>query len=76
MTQAHCDAWTLAKVLHRDISVSNIMIEEIYDKDGTLLEGRGVLCDWDLCKYQEQMNKGPRTGSRTVSTQKMYTDSH
>ena len=73
MTEAHKGAWELAKVLHRDISVNNIMIEEFYDKTGMLQEARGVLCDWDLCKHQDQMNKGPQTGDRTVSTQKTHT---
>ena len=37
---AHRDAWVKARVLHRDISDNNIMIDE---------KGRGVLIDWVLC---------------------------
>ncbi|PFH48096.1 hypothetical protein AMATHDRAFT_66251 [Amanita thiersii Skay4041] len=39
--EAHRDAYHLAKVLHGDISVDNILIDE---------NGRGLLIDWDLSK--------------------------
>ncbi|KAI0038785.1 hypothetical protein FA95DRAFT_1600021 [Auriscalpium vulgare] len=38
---AHSDAYTKAKILHRDVSAGNILIDE---------EGRGLLIDWDLCR--------------------------
>lgn len=41
----HQQAWENAGVLHRDISVGNIMID--------IETGRGFLNDWDLCKYKE-----------------------
>ncbi|KAI0701130.1 hypothetical protein C8T65DRAFT_741826 [Cerioporus squamosus] len=61
---AHRQAWEKAGILHRDISVSNILIVE---------EGRGkvvrtaILSDWDLCKYKEEMSKDmkARTPDRT-----------
>ena len=71
---AHRDAWN-AGVLYRDISVGNIMIDETYDEKGVLKE-EGVLCDWDLCKYKDQMNNGRRTADRTVRTQNSYAGSH
>ena len=58
---AHRDAWYMAGVLHRDISVNNIMILELEDSDIV-----GMLCDWDLCKYKEQMGTGKRTPDRVV----------
>ena len=58
---AHDDALNKAGVLHRDISVGNILIAD----------GRGILIDWDLSKH---VNKEPskcdeiRQPTRTVST--------
>ncbi|KIL67560.1 hypothetical protein M378DRAFT_9337 [Amanita muscaria Koide BX008] len=43
-TIAHEDAYFLAHILHRDISVGNILIKD---------NGDGVLVDWDLCKDLE-----------------------
>ena len=50
--------------MHRDVSVGNILIVE---------KGRGecqrtaILCDWDLCKYKEEMSVHKnRTPDRTV----------
>ncbi|RPD52349.1 hypothetical protein L227DRAFT_61886 [Lentinus tigrinus ALCF2SS1-6] len=62
---AHRYAWEKAGILHRDISVSNIMIFEVVCNGK--VERIGVLCDWDLCKYIEQMlpNQRPRTIDRT-----------
>ncbi|KAA1476291.1 hypothetical protein DENSPDRAFT_827176 [Dentipellis sp. KUC8613] len=57
---AHEDAWFKGAVLHRDISVNNILILE--SGNGDNITRRGLLNDWDLCKYKEQMNDnmGPR----------------
>ncbi|KAJ7460035.1 hypothetical protein B0H11DRAFT_2058567 [Mycena galericulata] len=44
--QAHCDAWTKARVEHRDVSVGNIII--VVDKGIT----RGLLIDWELSRYE------------------------
>ena len=41
ITPAHWLAYTLAKILHGDISVQNIMIDD---------EGNGMLIDWDFSK--------------------------
>ncbi|KIP08662.1 hypothetical protein PHLGIDRAFT_126863 [Phlebiopsis gigantea 11061_1 CR5-6] len=50
--RAHRSAWELAEILHRDISVGNIMINvESSDKP------EGFLNDWDLCKYAEDLRK-------------------
>ncbi|KJA18891.1 hypothetical protein HYPSUDRAFT_44727 [Hypholoma sublateritium FD-334 SS-4] len=38
--EAHDDTWFKGQILHRDISVSNIIIAE---------NGEGILIDWDLC---------------------------
>jgi thiamine kinase-like enzyme len=43
-TLAHEDAYNKAGVLHRDISVGNIMITK----------GHGILIDWDLSKWVKQ----------------------
>ncbi|TBU38581.1 hypothetical protein BD309DRAFT_1056444 [Dichomitus squalens] len=58
----HADAWRHAGVLHRDISVSNILIK--YD----MKEGEAVgsmLCDWDLSKYKEELVLEPTQPDRT-----------
>ena len=36
--------------------------EGVYDDDGEdfVFNEAALLCDWDLCKYKEQMGKGPR----------------
>ena len=44
---AHQVAWQKAGVLHRDISIGNIMIDN--------LTGRGFLSDWDLARYAEDL---------------------
>lgn len=59
---AHKKAWTVAGVLHGDISDNNIMI---------VFQGRrlsGILLDWDLCKYGEDLLRfKARNGKRSVS---------
>ncbi|PIL34283.1 hypothetical protein GSI_03058 [Ganoderma sinense ZZ0214-1] len=63
--QAHKDAWEKAGVLHRDISFNNILIHEVVEK-GKIIR-RGILSDWDLSKYKEDMMSGtePRQPDRT-----------
>lgn len=67
---AHRNAWEVAGVLHRDISVNNIMILESMEPDGMI--GRlAVLCDFDLCTYREHMGVEQRAGGfavRCIST--------
>lgn len=51
-------------MLHRNISTGNILID-IESPPG---EPRGLLADWDLCKYKIQMNDLPtQPGGRSVS---------
>ncbi|TFY63743.1 hypothetical protein EVG20_g6183, partial [Dentipellis fragilis] len=59
------DAWFKGAVLHRDVSVNNILILETGNGDN--VTRRGLLNDWDLCKYKEQMgeNMGPRQPNLT-----------
>ena len=58
---AHYEAYTLKGVLHRDISVGNIMIDA--------LTGRGLLTDWDLSKYVEELDsEAAQPGGRSVCT--------
>jgi RIO-like serine/threonine protein kinase len=53
---AHKDAYTKAGILHRDISVGNIIIK-----------GQGWLIDWDMSKpvFSEDLET-PRRATRTV----------
>ncbi|KAF9270575.1 hypothetical protein L218DRAFT_983055 [Marasmius fiardii PR-910] len=57
---AHKDAYEKAGILHRDISVRNIII--MSDRTGRLI-------DWDLCQSRHNHNKGPRTNRRTGTWQ-------
>ncbi|EPQ55159.1 hypothetical protein GLOTRDRAFT_42272, partial [Gloeophyllum trabeum ATCC 11539] len=61
---AHCVAFNDAHILHRDISVGNILIIR-KTKDRVVL-GQGLLNDWDLSKDTEI--KSPRQRDRTVRT--------
>ncbi|KAI0701148.1 hypothetical protein C8T65DRAFT_811512 [Cerioporus squamosus] len=54
---AHHDAWTKVKVLHRDISVGNILIDPVTRS--------GILIDWDLCRFQWELASGPTEPNRT-----------
>ncbi|KAG1797469.1 uncharacterized protein HD556DRAFT_1441030 [Suillus plorans] len=56
---AHQDAYKNAKILHRDLSVGNIVI----------YRGRGFLIDWDLAKLLTI--QGPRQTTRTGTWQFM-----
>ncbi|GJE86483.1 hypothetical protein PsYK624_025630 [Phanerochaete sordida] len=47
---AHQQAWEKAGVLHRDISIGNIMIEPS--------TGKGFLNDWDLSRLSSDFDKG------------------
>ncbi|RPD57170.1 hypothetical protein L227DRAFT_507060 [Lentinus tigrinus ALCF2SS1-6] len=58
---AHFQAWTKAKVLHRDISIGNILI------DPTKL--MGLLIDWDLCRLECELESGPTEPDRTGTFQ-------
>jgi tRNA A-37 threonylcarbamoyl transferase component Bud32 len=59
---AHKDAYEVAKILHRDLSVKNIII----------FRGKGILIDWDLAKVLTI--QGPRQVTRTVCS--FYAQTH
>lgn len=46
---AHRQAWEKAGVLHRDVSIGNIMIDSANDK--------GFLNDWDLARYADDLDQ-------------------
>ncbi|KAI0682340.1 hypothetical protein BC835DRAFT_1424562 [Cytidiella melzeri] len=54
--QGHEEAWTKAGVLHRDISVDNVMrvVDQDDKADANVL---GILNDWDLCKYKDELEQ-------------------
>ncbi|KAI0643940.1 hypothetical protein C8Q79DRAFT_914438 [Trametes meyenii] len=55
--RAHRWAWEKRKILHRDVSVGNILIYENPDNpEGSM---RGLLCDWELAKTEAQI-RNPR----------------
>ncbi|KAI0073858.1 hypothetical protein K474DRAFT_1602653 [Panus rudis PR-1116 ss-1] len=59
----HQQAWEKALILHRDISDGNILIV------GENPDSVGILIDWDLCKYKEDLtpdrpvSHGQRSGT-------------
>ncbi|CAL1715251.1 unnamed protein product [Somion occarium] len=59
---AHEQAWKKAHVLHRDISKNNMLI--LHGKNGT----RGLLIDWDLCKYEDEVNARTATNVNRSGT--------
>ena len=61
---AHDDAFYEASVLHRDISVGNIITSE---------DGTGLLVDWDLCKVMDSASENEEHAvERTVSERRYY----
>lgn len=56
---AHEQAWERAEILHRDISIGNIII----DIDSLTTGGRpkGLLCDWDLSKSKAKIGRATQT---------------
>ena len=54
---AHKAAWEEAGVLHRDVSPGNILITE---------DGEGILNDWDMCKYKEDVVNPHSSTFKTV----------
>ncbi|CAL1706669.1 unnamed protein product [Somion occarium] len=61
---AHHEAWEFAEVLHRDISDGNILIVFGKDKRGRSTV-HGMLCDWDLCKYSDELKSGASDKNRS-----------
>ncbi|GLB40042.1 hypothetical protein LshimejAT787_0705520 [Lyophyllum shimeji] len=49
--KAHQQAYQRCKIIHRDISSNNILIDDT---------GRGILNDWDLAKHESELAKGRR----------------
>ncbi|KAI0311259.1 hypothetical protein OF83DRAFT_1177768 [Amylostereum chailletii] len=64
---AHGQAYTLLKILHRDISAGNIIITD---------DGRGLLIDWDLCRDLNVpvTTKEPLTGTWQFISGTLLTD--
>ncbi|KAF8889310.1 hypothetical protein BD779DRAFT_1520893 [Infundibulicybe gibba] len=62
-SEAHAQAYSRARILHRDISVGNILIK------GGPGRGRGVLIDWDLCKDLDHQSLGATQSERTGTWQ-------
>ncbi|KAK0192848.1 hypothetical protein F5146DRAFT_979414 [Armillaria mellea] len=69
----HEDAFTICRILHRDVSGGNILI--VYDEkvpegihDGG---GRGLLNDWDMAIYIDELDKPARQAERTGTWQFM-----
>ncbi|KAK0217046.1 hypothetical protein IW262DRAFT_1464083 [Armillaria fumosa] len=61
---AHEQAVTKLRIMHRDISVGNILITR--DSRGRV---GGILIDWDLSKSSKSPNQGARTLERTGTWQ-------
>ncbi|EED84704.1 predicted protein [Postia placenta Mad-698-R] len=64
-------AWQKAEVLHRDLSVSNVMTKDIIPSDGRR-RVQGVLNDWDLSKLKKESEKGSSQVHRSYSEQKKH----
>ncbi|PIL24553.1 hypothetical protein GSI_12437 [Ganoderma sinense ZZ0214-1] len=58
---AHYLAWTNAGVLHRDVSVGNILIDPV--------TRNGYLIDWDLSRLRIELEDGPVEPDRTGTWQ-------
>ncbi|EED83670.1 predicted protein [Postia placenta Mad-698-R] len=67
---AHRDAWEKADVLHRDISVGNILLEDYIDEEGNP-QVRGILNDWDMAKLRIELGGKPTQASRSGTWQFM-----
>nr|VWP01996.1 Uncharacterized protein [Ganoderma boninense] len=57
----HYTAWEKAGILHRDISVGNILIHPV--------TRRGILIDWDLSRLRSGLEQGPVEPDRTGTWQ-------
>ncbi|EKM49689.1 uncharacterized protein PHACADRAFT_265259 [Phanerochaete carnosa HHB-10118-sp] len=54
---AHRDVYEVAGILHRDVSIGNILID--------IETSRAILNDWDLCKYRNEMNRAATQHARS-----------
>ena len=57
------DRFRPVKVLHRDISIGNIIIDVESSEDSP----RGILIDWDVCRYEDGPTEPNSLGGQTVS---------
>lgn len=64
ISSAHFEAFTKAKILHRDISDGNIMIYDDPAQPGEVVQG--LLLDWDLAKFEYELTTGPVQPNRSV----------
>ena len=55
---AHRMAYKYANILHRDVSMANILID--------IHTNRGFLNDWDLCKYTSELHLAQSQDGRSV----------
>ncbi|KAI0693723.1 hypothetical protein BC835DRAFT_1415742 [Cytidiella melzeri] len=62
--RGHEEAWTKAGILHRDISVDNIM-RVVHQDDEEDLVMEGILNDWDLCKRKSELEQEARQHGRS-----------
>ena len=60
---AHQRAWEDAKILHRDVSGGNILIDADSDQDYP----RGYLSDWDLSKHKDDLQRATQHGQLVSS---------
>ncbi|CDO78194.1 hypothetical protein BN946_scf184974.g2 [Trametes cinnabarina] len=67
---AHEDAYNKAEVMHRDVSIGNILIIPPNAKQGKK-EYQGLLTDWELSKRRSDENAEPRHPDRTGTWQFM-----
>ncbi|KAJ6560177.1 hypothetical protein B0H19DRAFT_1146710 [Mycena capillaripes] len=67
--QAHSDAWTKARVEHRDVSIGNIII---LVKDATTT---GLLIDWELARFDTDSaaQAYERIGTRQFMSARLFT---
>ncbi|KAJ3986987.1 kinase-like domain-containing protein [Lentinula detonsa] len=70
VVQCHHWVWKYPQILHRDISPGNIMVRE---KNG---ENVGVLNDWDLAIWVNDLRDGPTSKFRTGTTPYMAHEQH
>ncbi|KAJ3784453.1 hypothetical protein GGU10DRAFT_401544 [Lentinula aff. detonsa] len=70
VVQCHHWVWKYLQILHRDISPGNIMVRE---KNG---ENVGVLNDWDLAIWVNDLRDGPTSKFRTGTTPYMAHEQH
>ncbi|KAJ3784454.1 hypothetical protein GGU10DRAFT_401546 [Lentinula aff. detonsa] len=70
VVQCHHWVWKYPQILHRDISPGNIMVRE---KNGQKF---GVLNDWDLAIWVNDLRDGPTSKFRTGTTPYMAHEQH